>query len=81
MKVRHRMKALGCPVSVHVYNALIATLERANQWDQVRPGSLSFPIPLFCACLIYTIYGAHQEWEQGCVEDVTLRLTAGGENA
>lgn len=31
------MKALGCAVSVHVYNALIATLERANQWDQVPP--------------------------------------------
>ena len=35
MDVRQRMKALGCTVSVHVYNALIAALERANQWDKV----------------------------------------------
>ena len=36
MNVRHRMKELGCGVSVHVYNALIASLERAQQWDQVK---------------------------------------------
>lgn len=35
MHVRQRMKQLGCGISVHVYNALIASLERANQWDQV----------------------------------------------
>ncbi len=35
VNIRQRMKSLGCTVSVHVYNALIAALERANQWDQV----------------------------------------------
>lgn len=29
------MQTLGCPLSVHVYNALIAVCEHENQWDQV----------------------------------------------
>ena len=30
------MHQLGCTTSVHVFNALIAVCERANQWDQVN---------------------------------------------
>lgn len=35
--MRARMQSLGCPLSVHVYNALIAVCEHENQWDQVDP--------------------------------------------